>query len=346
MYIKPSDSLTNSFYTRRSIFEKISTKKVEKKDEVAEEKKKDEVDPLEAYMKTIEKAPDQSSSSQTISMEEIMALSTSDSNTNDNVSADVFKKHLMRHIEEPTNETSESSSKNEPTLTPLQLLEQKMKRRTLHKVNHEEQDYITFRKKFYTPHPDITAMNPNEVEEFRRKLRVRIRGKRCPRPIMSWHQTGLSTKLMFTLKRKKYEAPFPIQQQALPAIMSGRDVIAVAKTGSGKTLAFLLPMFRQILDQPRLREGEGPIGLICAPARELAVQIHNECKSFAKKLGLRAVAVYGGASVADQISDLRRGADVVTCTPGRFIDLLSMNSGRLLSLNRVTYVVFERGVRA
>ena len=109
------------------------------------------MDPLEAYMKTIEKAPDQSSSGQTISMEEIMALSTSDSNTNDNVSADVFKKHLMRHIEEPTNETSESSSKNEPTLTPLQLLEEKMKRRTLHKVNHEEQDTLRFERNS-TPH--------------------------------------------------------------------------------------------------------------------------------------------------------------------------------------------------
>jgi ATP-dependent RNA helicase DDX46/PRP5 len=79
--------------------------------------------------------------------------------------------------------------------------------------------------------------------------------------------------------------PFAIQCQALPAIMAGRDVLAVAKTGSGKTLAFLLPMFRHILDQPQLRFGDGPIGLIMAPARELALQIFNEANKFTKKLG-------------------------------------------------------------
>lgn len=72
------------------------------------------------------------------------------------------------------------------------------------------------------------------------------------------------------------QVPFPIQRQAMPALMSGRDVIGVARTGSGKTLAFMLPMLRHILDQPILAEGEGPIGLIMAPARELAVQIYNE----------------------------------------------------------------------
>ena len=111
MYIKPSDSLTNSFYTRRSIFEKISTKKVEKKDEVAEEKKKDEVDPLEAYMKTIEKAPDQSSSSQTISMEEIMALSTSDANTNESASELEFKETMLHS----SRQDSDSLNSNLPS---------------------------------------------------------------------------------------------------------------------------------------------------------------------------------------------------------------------------------------
>lgn len=77
--------------------------------------------------------------------------------------------------------------------------------------------------------------------------------------------------------------------------MAGRDVIAVAKTGSGKTLAFLLPLLRHIADQPPLREGDGPVGLVMAPARELAFQIFGEAKRLARPLGLRAACVYGGA---------------------------------------------------
>lgn len=131
----------------------------------------------------------------------------------------------------------------------------------------------------------------------------------------------------------------------MPALMSGRDVIGVARTGSGKTLAFLLPLLRHILDQPVLAEGKGPIGLIMAPARELAVQIYNESKKFTKALGLRVTAVYGGAGVADQIADLKRGAEIVVCTPGRMIDILTMQAGKLVSLDRVSFVVLDEADR-
>ena len=89
------------------------------------------------------------------------------------------------------------------------------------------------------------------------------------------------------IKKLNFTAPTPIQAQAIPAIMSGRDVIGVAKTGSGKTIAFLLPMFRHIKDQRPLEQMEGPIAVIMTPTRELAVQIHRECKPFLKVLGLR-----------------------------------------------------------
>lgn len=89
------------------------------------------------------------------------------------------------------------------------------------------------------------------------------------------------------IKQLSYDRPSPIQSQAIPAIMSGRDVIGVAKTGSGKTIAFLLPMFRHIKDQRPLEALEGPIGLVMTPTRELATQIHKECKPFLKALGLR-----------------------------------------------------------
>lgn len=92
---------------------------------------------------------------------------------------------------------------------------------------------------------------------------------------------------MEVIKKLGYAGPTPIQAQAIPAIMSGRDVIGVAKTGSGKTIAFLLPMFRHIKDQRPLEQMEGPVAVIMTPTRELAVQIHRECKPFLRVLNLR-----------------------------------------------------------
>ena len=99
--------------------------------------------------------------------------------------------------------------------------------------------------------------------------------------------------------------------------MSGRDVIGIAKTGSGKTLAFLLPMFRHVKDQRPLEKTEGPVAVIMTPTRELAIQITKDCKKFAKHLKLRTVCVYGGTGISEQIAELKRGAEIIVCTPGK-----------------------------
>jgi len=127
--------------------------------------------------------------------------------------------------------------------------------------------------------------------------------------------------------------------------MSGRDIIGIAKTGSGKTLAFLLPMFRHILDQPPLEETDGPIGIIMSPTRELCLQIGKECKKFCRALNLRVVCVYGGMGISEQIAELKRGAEIVVCTPGRMIDMLIANNGRVTNLRRVTYIVLDEADR-
>lgn len=98
---------------------------------------------------------------------------------------------------------------------------------------------------------------------------------------------NLSFDRLDVIKRLGYTAPTAIQAQAIPAIMSGRDVIGVAKTGSGKTIAFLLPLFRHIKDQRPLETMEGPMAIVMTPTRELAVQIYRECKPFLKVLNLR-----------------------------------------------------------
>jgi ATP-dependent RNA helicase DDX46/PRP5 len=227
----------------------------------------------------------------------------------------------------------------------LELLADAQKRKDLKRVDHNKIEYAPFKKRFFIVPQEIRGLGHDQVAKIRKDMEITIRGKGCPRPISTWLQCGFSSRVLAVIKRQQYQDPFPIQRQAMPAIMDGRDVIGVAKTGSGKTLAFLLPMFRHILDQPPLQEGEGPIGLVMAPARELALQIHSEAKRFCKALGLRVTAVYGGAGVAEQIADLKRGSDLVVCTPGRFIDILTMNAGKLLSLKRVTFVVLDEADR-
>ncbi len=220
-----------------------------------------------------------------------------------------------------------------------------MKKKELKVVDHSTVSYIPIRKNLYIVPRSLAAIPAKEIQAIRHNLEIKIRGKGCPPPLETWEQTGVSDRIIAVIERHGWKEPFPIQRQAIPAIMGGRDVIGVAKTGSGKTLAFLLPLFRHILDQPPLGDREGPIGLIMAPARELAVQIYNECKRFTKALAMRVTAVYGGAGVADQIADLKRGADIVVCTPGRMIELLTMQSGKMINLSRVSYVVMDEADR-
>ncbi|ETO20067.1 DEAD (Asp-Glu-Ala-Asp) box polypeptide 46 [Reticulomyxa filosa] len=214
-------------------------------------------------------------------------------------------------------------------------------------LDHSKIKYEPFRKNLYVTAPEIARMTDAEVQSYREQTleQCKVFGRDCARPIMKWTQCGFPHKMMLCLQHYGYTKPFAVQSQALPAIMSGRDVIASAKTGSGKTLAFVLPMLRHILDQRPVRSGEGPIGLILAPTRELAAQIYNETRRFSQPLGLSCSAVYGGASVSEQIAMLRKGSEIVVATPGRMIDMLCTNQGRLVNLQRVTYLVLDEADR-
>ncbi|GJQ12322.1 hypothetical protein GpartN1_g4721.t1 [Galdieria partita] len=220
------------------------------------------------------------------------------------------------------------------------------KRIVYEKVDHSKFNYISFKKNFYIEAPEIAKMSWEDVHEYRKQLGgIRIRGRNCPKPVKTWGQCGLSSSVLDTLRKLRFEKPTAIQAQAIPAIMNGRDVIGIAKTGSGKTLAYVLPMLRHIAAQPSLQIGDGPIGLIVAPTRELAIQIYGEIRRFAKALDIKVVCAYGGSGIGDQIAKLKVGAEVVVCTPGRMIDLLSMNGGRATNLRRVTYLVIDEADR-
>ncbi|KAF2145765.1 uncharacterized protein K452DRAFT_305724 [Aplosporella prunicola CBS 121167] len=228
----------------------------------------------------------------------------------------------------------------------LAMAQKKAKQKEVVDVDHSKMNYSDVRFKFYTEPEELAAMSAEEVASMRLELDgMKVYGQQPPTPIQHWAQSGLSIKALDVINRLGFEKPTPIQAQAIPIIMSGRDVLGVSKTGSGKTLAFVLPMFRHILDQPPVGDRDGPIGMIMAPTRELANQIYREIRPFAKVLGLRVVVCGGGAPIKDQIAELKKGAEIVVCTPGRMIELLAANSGRVTNLNRITYVVLDEADR-
>jgi DEAD/DEAH box helicase len=170
----------------------------------------------------------------------------------------------------------------------LQVLAEINKKKELKSVDHSTVEYIPFRKNLYIVPRSLATLTNDEVVDLRSKLKIKVRGHGAPAPISTFQMSGLSERILQILEKQGITEPFPIQAQCLPCIMAGRDTIGIAKTGSGKTLSFLLPLLRHILDQPPLGPSEsGPIGLILAPARELAYQIYLVCKSFTKPLGLK-----------------------------------------------------------
>jgi ATP-dependent RNA helicase DDX5/DBP2 len=198
-------------------------------------------------------------------------------------------------------------------------------------------------------------------------LVYQVTGRGTIKPIMTFEEAGFPPYIMSELTSQGFDKPTPIQCQAWPYALSGRDMVSVAETGSGKTIAFALPAMCvavplaadrsvqlthlcarararvHINAQPLLERGDGPICLILAPTRELAVQIQSECTKFGRSSRIRNTAVYGGAPKGGQIRDLERGAEIVVATPGRLIDMLE---GGKISLRRVTYLVMDEAVRS
>ena len=170
----------------------------------------------------------------------------------------------------------------------LQVLAELNKKKELKAVNHGSVEYLPIKKNLYIVPRSLANLSSDDVADRRAKLKIKVRGQGAPAPVPTFVECGLSERILAILAKQGIDKPFPVQAQCLPCIMAGRDVIGIAKTGSGKTLAYLLPMLRHIGDQPGLGPHEsGPIGLVLAPARELAVQIHHVTKIFAKHLNIK-----------------------------------------------------------
>jgi ATP-dependent RNA helicase DeaD len=130
-----------------------------------------------------------------------------------------------------------------------------------------------------------------------------------------------------------YDTPSPIQAEAIPSLLEGRDLLGQAATGTGKTAAFMLPMLQRLVDaRAEQPHRPGVFGLVLAPTRELAMQVCTAAERYASGLGVQTLAVYGGAPIGPQLGALRRGVDIVVATPGRAIDLINRGGLRLDAL--------------
>ncbi|KAA3677808.1 ATP-dependent RNA helicase DDX46/PRP5 [Paragonimus westermani] len=358
----------------------------------------DEIDPLDAFMKTVnEEVKQYTDTGQVKPTKPTPTQKSIPSNSKPSVNPTKKPSGKKRVIgkgelmESNIDELEYSSEAEEETLEDA--LAQLQKKDKLLPIDHSQIEYKPFRKNFYIEVPELAKMSKDDVKFYRASLEnIRVRGQDCPKPLKNWVQAGVSSRLLACLKRSvlisavrsfnsserfdpprtcfhidlrrhlrrgandcaflsfmnysnKFEKPTPIQCQALPVIMSGRDMIGIAKTGSGKTLAFLVPLMRHLEYQAPLEPGDGPIALLLTPTRELAVQTFKEAKKLCQAMDARVVCVYGGTGISEQIAELKRGAEIIVCTPGRMIDMLAANGGRVTNLRRCTYVVLDEADR-
>ncbi|PWE56929.1 RNA helicase [Metarhizobium album] len=156
--------------------------------------------------------------------------------------------------------------------------------------------------------------------------------------LTNFHELGLSKQIVATVSALGYETPTPIQAQAIPTLLQGRDMIGLAQTGTGKTAAFGLPIIEMLLKDEKRPANRTTRVLILAPTRELVNQISDNLRGFIKKLPLKINQVVGGASINKQQLQLERGTDILVATPGRLLDLIARNA---ISLGHVTHLVLD-----
>ncbi|MFC0218112.1 DEAD/DEAH box helicase [Pseudochelatococcus lubricantis] len=154
----------------------------------------------------------------------------------------------------------------------------------------------------------------------------------------SFQELGLAAPLLSALAEEGYEKPTPIQAQAIPHLLQGRDLLGIAQTGTGKTAAFSLPILDRLSRDRKPAPRHGCRALVLSPTRELASQIAESIRSYGRHLKLRVAVVFGGVSARPQAQELARGVDILVATPGRLIDHLD---GRAVNLSHVEVFVLD-----
>ena len=158
---------------------------------------------------------------------------------------------------------------------------------------------------------------------------------------MSFDSLGLPDSLVKAVKEQGYTEPSPIQAQAIPAVLEGKDVMAAAQTGTGKTAGFTLPLLANLEKGERAKSNQVR-ALILTPTRELAAQIHASVENYGKNMPLRSAVVFGGVKINPQMQKLRGGVDILVATPGRLLDLYQQNAVRF---NQLEVLVLDEADR-
>jgi ATP-dependent RNA helicase RhlE len=161
---------------------------------------------------------------------------------------------------------------------------------------------------------------------------------------MAFSSLGLSEALLRAVAEQGYASPTPIQSQAIPAVLAGRDLLAAAQTGTGKTAAFTLPLLQRLVDGPRIddRPSGVPRALVLVPTRELAAQVSESVRVYGRYTGIRTAVVFGGVGLQPQVTALRRGVDLLIATPGRLLDLVGQ---RHANLSGIDFLVLDEADR-
>jgi superfamily II DNA/RNA helicase len=159
---------------------------------------------------------------------------------------------------------------------------------------------------------------------------------------MSFASLGLIDQIAATLASLGYTLPTPVQSQAIPAVLAGRDVMAAAQTGTGKTAGFAVPLIQNLVMDGAQVASNSTRALVLVPTRELAEQVHESVRAYGAGLPLRTLVAYGGVSINPQMMKLRRGVDLLVATPGRLLDLHARNA---LKFNQVQTLVLDEADR-
>ena len=159
---------------------------------------------------------------------------------------------------------------------------------------------------------------------------------------MSFDTLGLSVDLLRAVREQGYTVPTPIQQKAIPVILSGRDVMAGAQTGTGKTAGFTLPMLQRLSDGKAEKNRRPVRALVLTPTRELAAQVGDSVETYGRHLPLESAVIFGGVKINPQIQTLRRGVDILIATPGRLLDHASQKT---VDLSQVEILVLDEADR-
>jgi ATP-dependent RNA helicase RhlE len=160
---------------------------------------------------------------------------------------------------------------------------------------------------------------------------------------MTFENLNLIEPILHAVKAEGYTEPTPIQEQAIPVLLKGRDLIGCAQTGTGKTAAFAIPILQLLYNQPLPANGKRPIkALVVTPTRELAIQISESFSAYGKHTGLRHTVIYGGVSQHAQTTALRNGIDILVATPGRLLDLMDQG---FVTLQHIRFFVLDEADR-